>query len=100
MTRLFFLKEDEDININVGPQYETDARETEVNKTAQLKELSEIHIQGTSSKRPSKRLKTSDLGATVHSLVMEQETNTPHKTCDKRDSQYVDHISMSGQGEE
>ena len=73
---------------------------TEVNETAQLEELSEIHVQGTNSKRSSKRVKTSDLGAIVHSLAMEQETYTSRKTCDKGDPQDVDHTSTSGQGEE
>ena len=100
MYRFAFFEETEDININVRPQYETEARTTEVNETAKLEELSEIHVQKTNSKRSSKRLTTSDLSATVHSVAMEQETNTHRKTCDKGDSQDVDHTSTSGQSEE
>ena len=39
MYRFVFLEETEDININVGPQYKTDGKMTEVNKTAQLEEI-------------------------------------------------------------
>ena len=43
---------------------------------------------------------TKESGATVRPTEREQETKTPHKTCDKGDSQDVDHTSTSGQGEE
>ena len=166
MNRFVFLKETEDININVGPQYKTDAKMIEVNETAQLEELYELDFQGETSKleelsetrpgeelqavleetenininggpqcktearttggnetskleelskkhpgdklqaaMPTKRVKTkdgvrTDLDATAHSAAMEQETNTPRKTCDKGYSQDVDRTSTFGQGEE
>ena len=95
-----------DINLNGGPQHEMEARTKGENGTAQLEESSKKHPgDELQAAMPTKRVKTEDgvridLAATVHSAAMGQETNTPHKTCDKRDSQYVDHISMSGQGEE
>ena len=46
MTRFVFLEETEDININVGPQYEAEARTAEESETAQLEELHVLDNQG------------------------------------------------------
>ena len=41
------MKRPEDININVGPQYQAEARTADENKTTELEELHEIDVQGT-----------------------------------------------------
>ena len=86
----------------VGPS--TSWRQGE-NETAQLAEPSKKHPGDELQADMPKWVKTedsvrTDLGAAVHPTAMEQETNTPRKTCDKGDSQDVDHTSMSGQGKE
>ena len=82
-----------------------EATTEEENETAQLVEPSKKHSGEKLQADMPKRVKTkdgvrTDLGAAVHSTAMEQETNTPRKTCDKGDSQDVDHTSTSGKGEE
>ena len=43
---------------------------------------------------------TSESDAAAHSTEMEQEPKTTRKTCDKGDSQDMDHALTSGQGRE
>ena len=93
------------INLNGGTQHEMEARTEEENKAIQLTEPIKKHPGGALQADIPKRAKTEDeitteSGAAVHPTEIEQETKTPRKTCDKGDSQGVDHTSTPGQGEE
>ena len=99
------LEATENINLNDETQNEMEERPEERGDTIQHAEPNKKHpgdaLQADIPKRPKTEDETTEeSGATVLPTEMEQETETPRKTCDKEDSQDVDHTSTPGQGEE
>ena len=72
-----------------------------IQQTEPNKKHSGDALQADIPKRPKTEEEiTNESGAAAHSTEMEQEPKTTRKTCDKGDSQDVDHTSTSGQGTE
>ena len=93
------------IDLNGGSQHETetmtDKGDNTILQTKPSKKHSGDDLQDDMLKPPkTEEDLTSESDAVAHSTEMEQEPKTTRKTCDKGDSQDMDHALTSGQDRE
>ena len=93
------------IDLNDGPQQDVETRSEEGDNTVQQIEPNRKHpgdtLQADTPKRPKTEEETkSERGDATHSTEMKQEATTTRKTCDKGDSQELNHTATSRQGTE
>ena len=93
------------MDLSDRPQREAATGSEEENETVQQEGPSKKHpgdaLQADMVKRPKTEEETnSERWAAAHSTKMEQKATTTRKTCDKEDSQELNHTATSRQGME